>query len=73
MPEAIEVDVGALKVGDSIMLSHLTLPAAMEVIHPEKIDVIVSLSAPKVAAGDTGQAGGLSPSTSDDKQPASEA
>ncbi len=51
IPEFIEVDVGGMKVGSSMHLSDLRLPAGVEVEHPEKIETILTIAQPKVSSG----------------------
>jgi large subunit ribosomal protein L25 len=50
IPEFIEVDVGGLKLGSSVHLSDLKLPATVQVEHAEKIDAILTVAQPKVSS-----------------------
>lgn len=51
IPEAIEVDVGGLDIGDSIHLSQVTLPAGLRLINPSEASMtIVTIGAPTVEA-----------------------
>lgn len=50
IPEFIHVDVGSLKLGASVHLADLSLPAGVEVEHPEKIETILTVAQPKVSS-----------------------
>ncbi|MFN7662421.1 MAG: 50S ribosomal protein L25/general stress protein Ctc [Alphaproteobacteria bacterium] len=51
IPEFIEVDLGSLKMGASVHLADLKLPAGVEIEHPEKIETILTIAQPKVSSG----------------------
>ena len=50
IPEFIAIDVGGMKIGSTIHLADLTLPAGVEVEHPERIETILTLTQPKVSS-----------------------
>lgn len=66
IPEFIEVDVGGLKLGSSVHLNDLKLPATVQVEHAEKIDTILTVAQPKVSSGSE-ESGEAADSTTDAK------
>ena len=50
IPEFIDVDLGNLKMGDSVHLKDLPLPQGIEIEHPEKIETILTVAQPKIAS-----------------------
>ncbi|MDC0349008.1 50S ribosomal protein L25/general stress protein Ctc [Alphaproteobacteria bacterium] len=50
IPEFIDIDLGKLKMGDSIHLRDLALPQGVEIEHPEKIETILTIAQPKIAS-----------------------
>lgn len=57
IPEAIDVDVTALKIGDSIHVRDVVLPKGVE-LHDDPDDTICTVSVPTVAALETGPEAG---------------
>lgn len=55
LPEFVEVDLSALKVGDSIHLSQLKLPAGVKLVAHATDDVVVGVVAGKLGSSDAAE------------------
>lgn len=53
IPEVIEVDLTGLEIGTSISLTDIKIPSSAKVAHPEKIDTVFNIVAPKVASAES--------------------
>jgi large subunit ribosomal protein L25 len=47
IPEAIEIDLSTLNIGDALYLENVILPEGVQVAHPEKIETILTIAQPK--------------------------
>ncbi len=47
IPEAIEIDLFTLNIGDAVYLENVKLPDGSQVAHPEKIETILTIAQPK--------------------------
>lgn len=68
IPEFIEVDLDGMKLGSSLHLNDLRLPASVEVEHAEKIDTILTIAQPKASDSEGSSDAAGSASTSNDNK-----
>jgi large subunit ribosomal protein L25 len=56
LPEFVEVDLGALKLGDNLHASQIKLPAGVQLVHADEDPIVVSIVGKGGAAAEEGEA-----------------